>query len=105
MRRFRLTAARTVTPRSPERGDVPGLILITGMTVALANVRLGHRFCRYRPAQPVQLPDDQGVARAALSQDLVEAGRACGARKRVHAARRYSWRRPPSRSRRCTAPR
>jgi hypothetical protein len=41
MRWFRLTAARTVTPRSPERGDVPGWVLITGMTVALASVRLG----------------------------------------------------------------
>jgi hypothetical protein len=30
---------------------------------------------------------------------------ACGVRKRVHAARRYSWRDPPSRSRRRTAPR
>jgi IS6 family transposase len=29
---------------------------------------------------------------------------ACGVRKRVHAARRYSCRRPPSRSRRCTTP-
>ena len=38
MRWFRLPAARTVTPRSPERGDVPGWVLITGMTVALANV-------------------------------------------------------------------
>jgi hypothetical protein len=35
MRWFHLTAARTVTPRSPERGDVPGWVLITGMTVAL----------------------------------------------------------------------
>ena len=26
-------------------------------------------------------------------------------RKRIHAARRYSWSRPPSRSRRCTTPR
>jgi hypothetical protein len=30
---------------------------------------------------------------------------ACGVRKRIHAARRYSWRTPPSRSRRRTAPR
>jgi hypothetical protein len=35
MRWFRLTAARTVAPRNPERGDVPGWVLITGMTVAL----------------------------------------------------------------------
>jgi hypothetical protein len=59
---FRLTAARALAPGDPERGDVPGWVLITGMTVALATVRLGHRFCRSRPAQLVQLPDDQGVA-------------------------------------------
>jgi hypothetical protein len=32
---FRLTAARRVAPGNPERGDVPGWVLITGMTVAL----------------------------------------------------------------------
>jgi hypothetical protein len=32
---FRLTAARAVAPGHPERGDVPGWVLITGMTVAL----------------------------------------------------------------------
>jgi hypothetical protein len=32
---FRLTAARVVAPRGSERGDVPGWVLITGMTVAL----------------------------------------------------------------------
>jgi hypothetical protein len=37
---FRLTAARAVVPGNPERGDVPRWVLITGMTVALANVRL-----------------------------------------------------------------
>ena len=38
MRWFRLTAARTVTPRSPERGDVPGWVLITGF---LSNISFG----------------------------------------------------------------
>jgi hypothetical protein len=33
---------------------------------------------------------------------LLARGDACGVRKRVHAARRYSCRRPPSRSRRWT---
>jgi hypothetical protein len=32
---FRLTAARAVVPQARERGDVPGWVLITGMTVAL----------------------------------------------------------------------
>jgi putative transposase len=36
---------------------------------------------------------------------VTDALQACGVRKRVHAARRYSWRSPPSRSRRRTAPR
>jgi hypothetical protein len=32
---LRLTAARVVAPGGSERGDVPGWVLITGMTVAL----------------------------------------------------------------------
>ena len=32
---FRLTAARAVAPGETERGDVPGWVRITGMTVAL----------------------------------------------------------------------
>jgi hypothetical protein len=35
MRWFRLTATRVLAPGGPERGDVPGWVLITGMTVAL----------------------------------------------------------------------
>jgi hypothetical protein len=35
MRWFRLTVTRVLAPGSPERGDVPGWVLITGMTVAL----------------------------------------------------------------------
>jgi hypothetical protein len=37
---LRLTAARAVVPKAKERGDVPGWVLITGMTVALATIRL-----------------------------------------------------------------
>jgi SRSO17 transposase len=46
------------------------------------------------------------ITRALLAHAFlaVTRARACGVRKRVHAARRYSCRRPPSRSRRCTTP-
>jgi len=47
------------------------------------------------------------AAGALLAANLAAAGPGWAARrvrKRVHAARQYSWTRPPSRSRRCTLP-
>jgi len=40
MHLFCLLAARLAARADAERGDVPGWVLITGMTVALASVRL-----------------------------------------------------------------
>jgi hypothetical protein len=41
MQLLRLSAARAPTSADPERGDVPGWVLITGMTVALVMVIWG----------------------------------------------------------------
>ena len=42
--------------------------------------------------------------RLGMNSTSIEARDACGVRKGVHAAGRYSWSRPPSRSRRRTSP-
>jgi IS6 family transposase len=52
--------------------------------------------------RPVEVLTDRAATYPLVLGELLLP--ACGVRKRVHAARWYSWRRPPSRSRRSTPP-
>jgi Insertion element 4 transposase N-terminal/Transposase DDE domain len=65
--------------------------------------RLMHQAALQAEVDPDRLSFTRSL-HIARRQVTSQAAFSCGVRKQVHAARRYSWRRPPSRSCRSTAP-
>src|SRR6266545_7904568 len=81
MHLFCLLAARLAARADAERGDVPGWVLITGMTVALVMVRLSTYGTRW-PGR-ARLPGVRGVLRPwGFAVPRVLRGRAGGVRLR-----------------------